>query len=386
MEEKRKYRVFISAAEPSADAYCASLIAALKQADRDIEFAGVGGEKMEQAGCTLLEKTADKAVMAHNAIGQAGRFYFLLRRINAFLKNNRTDLVVVCDSPAFNFHVAKAAKKLGAKVLFYVAPQLWAWAEWRINKLRKWCDKLCCILPFEQEWFAQRGIEAVFVGHPLLGEQAEDLAGGQKRYAGFDPKNVSIALMPGSRQAEINTLWRPMQQIAVRIRRRFANATFTAATVDEKMKDALRSMQVVGFRCKYATGSLAEVARSVDFSIVASGTATLQVAAAGCPMAVMYQSSRILWHILGRWLIKTKYLSLVNILAGKELVPEFMPYFSSIEPIAGTIEGLLQDTNRLVQTSDELIRLTQPLMQGRASQKVAEIVNDMLHNPAFGGQ
>jgi lipid-A-disaccharide synthase len=145
-------------------------------------------------------------------------------------------------------------------------------------------------------------------------------------------------------------------------------------------------MHVVGFRCKYATGSLAEVARSVDFSIVASGTATLQVAAAGCPMAVMYQSSRVLWHILGRWLIKTKHLSLVNILAGSELVPEFMPYFSSIEPIAGTIEELLQDTNRLVQTSDELIRLTQPLMQGRASQKVAEIVNDMLHSPAFGGQ
>ncbi len=386
MEEKRKYRVFMSAAEPSADAYCASLITALKQGGGDIEFAGVGGEKMEQAGCVLLERTADKAVMGLGAIGQAGRFYFLLRRIKAFFKTNRVDLVIVCDSPAFNFHAARAAKKMGTKVLFYVAPQLWAWAEWRINKLRKWCDKLCCILPFEQEWFAQRGIEAVFVGHPLLSEEAEDSENRQKRYAGFDPQNVSIALMPGSRQAEINSLWRPMQETAVRIRRRFANATFTAAAADERMKEALRSMQVVGFRCKYTTGPLAEVARSVDFSIVASGTATLQVAAAGCPMAVMYQSSRVLWHILGRWLIKTKYLSLVNILAGKELVPEFMPYFSSIEPIAGTIEGLLQDTNRLVQTSDELVRLTRPLTQCRASEKVAEIVIDMLHSTDFGGQ
>jgi lipid-A-disaccharide synthase len=385
MEEKRKYCVFISAAEPSADAYCAALISALKQAGDDIEFAGVGGEKMEQAGCVLLEKVADKAVMAFNAIRQAGRFYGLLRRIKAFLKNNRTDLVVVCDSPAFNFHVAKAAKKLGIKTLFYVAPQLWAWAEWRINKLRRWCDRLCCILPFEQEWFGQRGVEAVFVGHPLLSEQPRGLTGGQKRYAGFDPQNVSIALMPGSRPAEIDTLWRPMQQMAVRIRRKFPNATFTAATIDDKMKEALRSMQVVGFRCRYATGTLAEVARSVDFSIVASGTATLQVAAAGCPMAIMYQSSRLLWHIIGRWLIKTKYLSLVNILAGKELVPEFMPYFTSTDPIVGTIEELLQDTNRLVQISDELIRLTQPLMQGNASQKVAEIVIDMLHSSASGG-
>lgn len=121
-----------------------------------------------------------------------------------------------------------------------------------------------------------------------------------------------------------------------------------------------------------------ETARNSDFTIVASGSATLQVASAGCPMVVMYQSSKTLWNLIGRHIINTSYLSLVNILAGKELVPEFMPYFESIEPVANSIERLLEDRNKLTQTSRELIQLVKPLAQGSASEKTAQIVIDML--------
>jgi len=373
-----KYRVFISAAEPSADAHCAGLITALKQTGCEIEFVGVGGPQMAAAGCELLENITGKAVMAYNAFGHIAYFYGLIKRISSFLKNNKTDLVIVCDSPAFNFHVAKAAKKLGIKTIFYVAPQLWAWAEWRIGKLRKYCDKLCCILPFEQEWFASRGIDAVFIGHPLLDEMDADLSQYRKRYVDFEPGKAVIALMPGSRDAEINSLWVPMQQIAIRIKRKYPGVTFTAAAVDEKRKDILKSVRVIGFKGRYEVGSVASTARQADFAIVASGSATLQVAAAGCPMVIMYQSNKIIWHLLGRWLIKTKHLSLVNILAGKELVPEFMPYFSSIEPIAETAEKLLADRDALAQISGELIELTQPLRQGNASEKAAQIVVSLL--------
>ncbi|MHC4664390.1 MAG: lipid-A-disaccharide synthase, partial [Planctomycetota bacterium] len=255
---------------------------------------------------------------------------------------------------------------------------LWAWAGWRIRKMRKWCDKLCCLLPFEQEWFGERGIDAVYVGNPLLDNLPADLSGFRREYSDFEPGRVVVALMPGSRTAEISSLWRPMQEIALRIRQKYAGASFVAVAVDDERRQILEASQIEGFECRYSIGSVSDTARQADFAIVASGSATLQVAAVGCPMVVMYQSSRILWHVLGRLIVKTKYLSLVNVLAGRELAPEFMPYFTSVEPIVRAIEQMLKDRDKLARMSRELIELAQPLRAGNASQKVARIVTEML--------
>src|SRR4030042_208434 len=312
-ETKKTCCIFISAAEPSADAHCAALITALKQSTYDIDFVGVGGPKMAAAGCQLLETTVARAAMIYNAFAQVGFFYKIIKRITRYLKSNKVDLVIVCDSPAFNFHIAKAAKKANIKTLFYVAPQLWSWAGWRIKKLRKFCDKLCCILPFEQDWFSQRGVDTTFVGNPILDELNPPLTPYRKKYLDFNPKNAHFAILPGSRTAEINTLWVPMQQIALCLKQKYPNATFTTAAVDADRQKTLENTQIPGFQCKYAISSVCETARNADFAIVASGRATLQVAAVGCPMVIMYHSSNILWHLLGGWLLTTKYLSLVNI-------------------------------------------------------------------------
>jgi lipid-A-disaccharide synthase len=395
-EKDKTYRIFISAADPSADAHCAGLITALQQSDYDIEFVGVGGPKMASAGCRLLETTTEKAAMIYKAFRHILHFYRLIKRIRSFLKSNKVDLVIVCDSPSFNFHVAKAAKRANIKTIFYVAPQLWAWAGWRIRKLRKYCDKLCCILPFEQDWFCQRGVEAVFVGNPLFDEvypvrnskhakhiqqetNISNGAGHKRQYADFEPTKARFALLPGSRAAEIESLWLPMQQIAIRLKQKYPAMTFVTVAVDAERENILKAAQIAGFKCQYTIGTVRSTANACDFAIVASGSATLQVAAVGCPMVIMYQSSRILWHLIGRWLVKPEYLSLVNILSDKELVPEFMPYFSSIEPIAETIEHLLEDRDRLAQISGELIKLTEPLARKKASEQVAELIVDMLH-------
>lgn len=370
----RKCRVFVSAAEPSGDSHCAGLIAAMGKLRGDVEFVGVGGPRMAAAGCELLETTVGRASMIYNAFGHVIHYYKLLGRIRRYLDENETDLVVVCDSPAFNFHVAKAAKRAGIRTVFYVAPQLWAWAAWRIGKLRRRCDKLCCILPFEQEWFAGRGVDTVFVGHPLLDEGNEE----PKRYEAFEPRSVQVALMPGSRTAEVKSLWRPMQEIAGKIREKFPDARFVTVAVDEQGRDKLQATQISGFECSYSVGTVSATARQADFAIVASGSATLQVAGAGCPMVIMYQSSRVLWHLVGRLLVKTRYLSLVNILAERELVPEFMPYFSSVEPIAGKCVELAGDRDRLRKVSSELVKLVQPLRTPNASKRTAEIVDGML--------
>ncbi|MHC4805451.1 MAG: lipid-A-disaccharide synthase [Planctomycetota bacterium] len=376
-DKNKKYRIFISAADPSADAHCAGLITALQKSGYDIEFVGVGGPKMAETGCELLQITVGRAVMIYKAFSQVGHFYRLIKLVTRFLKSNKVDLLIVCDSPAFNFHIAKAAKKAGIKTLFYVAPQLWAWAGWRIRKLRKYCDKLCCILPFEQEWFDQRGMDVVFVGNPLFDELEID-SDSHRKYADFESRNARFALMPGSRAAEIDALWRPMQQIALRIKEKCPAATFVTVAVDTEREQILKKAEIAGFECQYTISSVSDTVDAADFAIVASGSATLQVAAVGCPMVIMYQTSRILWHLVGWWLVRTKYLSLVNILSGKELVPEFMPYFSSIEPIAESIEQLLEDTDKLAQLSSELIKLVEPLAEKKACEEVAKIVVEML--------
>ncbi len=333
---------------------------------------------MAAAGCKLLQITADRASIAYNSIKHIMHFYKLLKRISHFLQSNRVDMVIVCDSPSFNFHVAKAAKKAGIPTLFYVAPQLWAWAGWRIGKLRKYCDKLCCILPFEQKWFHQRSVDTTFVGNPLLSHLKADLSNLKKSYAKYEPQKAKIALMPGSRAAEVELLWQPMQQIAKRIKQKYNDAMFVTVAVDPQRQQLLKSTQIPGFECDYSVDLVHKTSMDSDFAIVASGSATLEAAAAGCPMVVMYQSSRILWHLIGWWLVRPKYFSLVNLLADRELVPEFMPYFSSIEPIVQTVEKLLKDKDKLTDISSELIDITEPLAKKKASEEVAKIVVEML--------
>jgi lipid-A-disaccharide synthase len=376
------FRVFLSAAEPSADRHCASLIKAMRQLNQGIEFAGIGGPKMAEAGCSLInepDSAAGHSAMELNALAHILYYHRLIRRAARFFASNKTDLVIVCDSPAFNFHIAKAAKKQSIKTLFYVAPQLWAWAPWRISKLKKFCDRLCCVLPFEQDWFTSRGVPAEFVGNPMLDDiLPADLKKLKRDYRNFNPADVKIAIIPGSRPAEVGSLWKPMQQIAVNLRKRCPGATFTTVAVDKVTKGALDSTRLMSLRTSYAIDAVYQTACDCDFALVASGSATLQVAAAGCPMAILYQTSPLLWHLLGRWLVTTKYLSLVNILAGRQLVPEFMPYFRSIEPIIETVSGLLNDKPALNQINSDLLSIVHTLAAKKAAPAVARIALDML--------
>ncbi len=378
MAQVKNKRVFVSANDPSADVHCAGLISALKRTGEPIEFVGIGGPKMAAAGCEVIENTVGRAVMTYNAVAHVGHFYRLVQRIKRHLHEHAVDLMIVCDSPSFNFHVAKAAKQAGVRTLFYVAPQLWAWGGWRIRKLRRLCDKLCCLLPFEEEWFRQRGVDTTFIGNPLLDKLPTDLSGLRKTYAGFEPGRAKIALMPGSRMAEIDSLWKPMQEIAVRLKRKYPGVSFATVAVNDERRRLLEQKQVPGFECRYSVDAVRDTAAQVDFSIVASGSATLEVASSGCPMVIMYQTNKYLWHLIGRWLVHVKFFTLVNLLAGRELAPEFMPYFTSIDPIVRQVDAYLQDKTLLSRISNELIDTVEPLTRKKASEETARVVLEML--------
>jgi len=374
----KSFRIFLSAAEPSGDRLCAKLITALKQTGYNIEFTGFGGSNMAQAGCSIIIDTTQRAAMTYNSFSHVLFFLKAIKKAKKQFVSTKPDLIVVCDSPSFNFHIAKAAKAANIKTLFYVAPQLWAWAEWRITKLKNLCTGgLAAVLPFEPDWFGQRGLECQFVGNPLL----EDISAKQimpKKYTSYSISGAHIALMPGSRESEIKTLWPAMQQIARRLKARHPSIRFTAVAANEKVEAALRQSEIKTLRCNYAVDAVYDTAKKVDLSVVASGSATLQVAAAACPMVIMYQSNKFLWHLVGKRIVKTKYLSLVNILSQKELVPEFMPYFSSIAPIVDVCEKFLNSPQKLAELSAELVELVKPLAGGNASRNVAKMITDQL--------
>ncbi len=375
----RTYKIFLSAAEPSGDRLCAKLITALKQTGYNIEFSGFGGQSMAQAGCSIIVNTTQRAAMTYNAFSHILFFFKTIKKSQKHFAAAKPDIVIVCDSPSFNFHIAKAAKNAGVKTLFYVAPQLWAWAEWRIKKLKNLCTGgLAAILPFEPDWFSQRGLACQFVGNPML----EDINARQiipKTYENFSiSRTAHIALMPGSRQAEIKTLWPAMQDIARRLKARHPNIRFTAVAANQQVENQLRQSEIKTLRCDYAVDAVYDTAKKVDFTLVASGSATLQVAAAACPMVIMYQSSKFLWNLVGKRLVKTKYLSLVNILSQKELVPEFMPYFSSVAPIVAVCEKYLHSPEKMASLSAELAELIKPLADSSASQNVAKMVIEQL--------
>ncbi len=374
---KRK-EIFFSAAEASGDRLCAGLVKTLKEKVDNIDFVGVGGERMRSAGCRIIENPLAHSAMTYKAFGKTGYYFRLIHKISRYLRDNTPDLVVVADSPSFNFHVAKAAKKNNIKTLFYVAPQLWAWASWRIHKLKRLCTgPMACVLPFEPKWFGDRGLKCEFVGSPML----EDITPADirpKNYSGFEPANAKIAILPGSRPAELHSLWRPMQQIALRIKTQLPGVKFITVAADEKIMADLAASQIPGFECQYSADSAIATAGQCDFAVVASGSVTLQVAAAGCPMVIMYQTSPILWHLAGRWLVRTKFLSLPNILAACEIVPEFMPYFTSIEPIADKCLEILGSIDCLKDTSRTLAALVAPLAEKKASKNVAETIIKLL--------
>ncbi|MCX5644984.1 MAG: lipid-A-disaccharide synthase [Phycisphaerae bacterium] len=375
---KKNKRIFVSVNDPSADVHCAGLISALKRIGSPVEFVGIGGPKMAAAGCELIESTVGRAVMTYTAVAHVGHYYRLVQRVRRYLQEHPVDLVIVCDSPSFNFHVAKAAKRAGLKTLFYVAPQLWAWGGWRIHKLRRLCDRLCCILPFEEDWFRHRGVDTTFVGNPLLDGLPNDLTGVRKDYSQFDPQDAKIALMPGSRLAEIESLWRPMQEIAVELELRNPGMIFVAVPASRERRRLLERTQIPSFTCEYSVDTVRRTAAAVDFSLVASGSATLEVASSGCPMVVMYQTNRLLWQLVGRWLVHPKFFTLVNLLADRELVPEFMPYFTSTEPIVQRIDGYLRDAHLLTRTSNDLIDMVESLTHKKAGEEVARVVVEML--------
>jgi lipid-A-disaccharide synthase len=361
----RPLTIFISAAEASGDEHASRLIAAMRRLRPDARFIGVAGEKMAAAGCEVVADLTKRASMAGGAITQFGYYYRKVRQIRRRIAEIRPDLHIPVDSPALNWHLAAEAKRCGAKVFYYIAPQVWAWAPWRVKKLARLADQVGCILPFEQPYLRHRGVNATYVGHPLLDtlpprprnlpDLAEAWANGQWR----------VALLPGSRPGEIRGHAPALAAAAGVIRKRWPAARCTVTARTEGCAEMLRPL-LADADVELAVGRTREVLADSHFALATSGTVTLEVAYFGVPMAIFYRVGRLSYNLLGRWLLRTPHLSLVNILAGRRLVPELMPWHGRIGEVADTVLEVMEDYGWLCQTRRDLLALTDNLRAARA--------------------
>jgi lipid-A-disaccharide synthase len=387
---------FLSAAEHSGDALGAALIEALKRRYPDARFVGVGGPRMAAAGCQLLANPVGRSAMLIGALFSESRYWMkLLKLIRSELASLKPAVVIPIDSSTANLRVAAVAKGQGIPVCYYVAPQLWASRPWRMAKLKVRVDTLCCVLPFEEAYFRRHGVNAVYVGHPMFDVPADgpetDPGGidpplpglpspaelGTLRAAGdpwqairaFKPHGADpqaapprIAIFPGSRRAEIDANLPPMLSILSEIKGHYPRVSFVAVAPSEERAWQIRKYLRHGNTpVDIRVGLTDAVIRWADLVLVKSGTATLQVARQHKPMIVLYAAAAWKWHLFARHIINTKYIALVNILADRELVAEYIPFYGSPLPVAREALELLERPELRRILSQELAQLVAPL-------------------------
>jgi lipid-A-disaccharide synthase len=377
--------IFISVAEASADQHAAEFIKQLKSRCPQITVRGIGGPKMLAAGALLAHETVGKAAMGWRGALRALEVSRMLRETRRSYERDKPDLHVCVDSSAMNLPFAKMARSMGVPVLYYIAPQLWASREGRMRKMRAYVNKLACILPFEESYFREHGVDATFVGHPLFDELPADRS--RPVGPGFPEVPPVIGIVPGSRLGEVKANLSSLLDVACRIVAVFPAALFlipTTSAVDQMVRAGLAECGPLADKVEIAANGFDALIPRCDLVLCKSGTSTLHVAAWGVPMIVVYRIHPVIWHGAGRWLVKTKKIALVNILAGNiDLVPEFVPWYGSNEPVADCALRLLQNPELLAEQRSALDGLIGTLDRPGASANVARIAMEMI---AAGGE
>ncbi|MCR4314738.1 MAG: lipid-A-disaccharide synthase [Planctomycetes bacterium] len=337
MPEKK---LFISTGEASGDRYAAELVAKLRGLEPEIEIEGVGGALLESSGVKLFEEIVSKSVMGFIPVLKSFvYFYRLLSRTLARLRSGEFDTLLTVDNPVFNLALASRAKKLGLRTIHYVSPQVWAWRSYRVRRIKKCVDQILVLFPFEEEFYQLRGVCAKYVGHPLFSyldgvKAADDLE------SLLDTDERTIALFPGSRRQEVSNLL-PAMLDAARKLREFGNFRFVIPAASKELLELIaETVPATGLDVSVIEGRAHEIMSLADFAIVKSGTTTLELMHFGVPMVVTYRVNPALASIL-RSVVNVKHFAMVNLLAGRELVPEVLLTSDSSDVIVARIKDLI---------------------------------------------
>ena len=334
MNQPGDCRVYISAGEASGDAHAAHLARALKAALPGAILEGTGGPRMADAGVHLRHSHTDLGASGlFEAARSLPRHVLLLRNLGRRLREGRYDLLIVVDYPGFHLRLARVATRAGIPVLYYIAPQLWAWGESRAARLSSVTRRLAVVLPFEEAFFRSRGVNASFVGHPLLDEPPAPSRTAARAALKVEPRDSVLGLFPGSRPHEVRRLWPAMRDAALLARR------------------ALRRLQVIvsaAPECQYpgsedfvfGSGGSAQVMAAADAGLCKSGTTTLEAVLADLPMVIAYRMHP--WtHAIARRVVRVTRIGLANLVAGRDIAPELVQDDATPERLAAAVLPLL---------------------------------------------
>jgi lipid-A-disaccharide synthase len=364
----------IVAGEASGDLHGAGLAESLRALRPDLQLVGVGGGRMASAGVELFERTDGLAVMGFvEVLRTIPRHAALLRALRRRLESGSVACLVTIDYPGFNMRLAAAARAAGVPVLYYITPQVWAWGADRLPKMARLLTRAAVILPFEEPLLRGHGIDASFVGHPLL-DRIRDLPTREdaRRLLDVPPDGPLLAMFPGSRQQEVDRLLDDFVAAARLLERRVRRLSVVVAGAP--------GMRLDPDRCPYPVvhASSLAVLRAADAALCKSGTTTLEAAVAGCPLVVAYRTS--VWtHAIARRVVKIEHIGLVNVVAGREVAREFVQSAVTPGALAEALEPLLVPGSakraRVVQhLADVADRLGSP----GAAERVARMVSDLV--------
>ena len=372
-----KKSVMIIAGEASGDIHGSRLVMAMHKRNSGLFFYGIGGRALRDAGVKILVNAEELSVVGITEVfSKLTGILKGIRAVKRSLKEMRPDLLILIDFPDFNLHVAATAKKLKIPVLYYISPQVWAWRPGRVNKIGKLVDHMAVILPFEQQFYRKHNIPVTFVGHPLLDNKHATDNICNKITTGVSV----IGLLPGSRDREIARHLPVMLEAAGLISKRAGKVKFIislASSVErEHVEDIMKNYKVT-IDFDIVADGVDKVFRQCKLVIAASGTVTLEAAISGTPMLIIYKVSPISYW-LGKIMIKVNNIGLVNLIAGKEIVPELVQSKASPENIADTALNMLNDASGLERLRNELSGIRKSLGGPGASERVAEIALGML--------
>lgn len=371
----------IVAGEASGDIYGAGLVNAVHRLNPEISFLGIGGERMRESGVKTLVDVADMAVVGlvevlkqFKVIASA---FTLLKKI---LLHNPPKLLVLIDYPGFNLRLAKVAKKAGVPVLYYISPQIWAWRQGRVYKIKKLVDHMAVTLPFELPFYQRAGVPASFVGHPMAGRVVVDKTRQQAAISfELDPSRQIVGLFPGSRKSEISRLLPTILESANLLLQSFPKLQFVLPLASTLTKIDLAPYLAAysDLPLKITRERIHDLIRACDAVISVSGTVTLEVALVGTPLLIIYKLSPITFQLAKR-LVKVDHIGLCNIVAGETVAKELIQDDASPSNIAAEIGKLLTDHGYNLQCRQSLELVTKRLGGCGTDERMAELTLQLL--------
>ncbi len=376
-------KLMIVAGEASGDKHGAKLAAALRalRPDLSFEFFGAGGDEMRSVEVETLVDAREVAIMGALEVAKAlPKFLRVFRRLREAASERKPDLIVLIDWPEFNLRLAKRLRQDGHRIAYYISPQIWAWRSYRIRGIRRDVEKMLVILPFEQDYYRQRGVEVEYVGHPLL--DSVHVTATREEFCSqhnLDQTKPIVALLPGSRHSELKHILPPMLETAAKLNQTHPHIqlilplarTFNRAEIAAEIQ-SLNNLTLIEHDTYNAVAA-------ADLAVVASGTATLETAIIGTPLIVVYRASSLNWRIF--WpLINTEFVGMPNLIAGREIATELLQNELNADRLSKEIVAFLNDPARLAQARSDLAEVRDKLGEANASERAAKQILAMLEN------